>query len=72
MCGKIWEGQHNANSNAHYESKWCKKARKRAAPMTRVTNMHELGRNFVEEVHDVKETEASTAEDAAKGHHLQF
>ena len=34
--------------------------------------MHELGRNFVEEVIDVRETEASTAEEAAKGHHLQF
>ena len=34
--------------------------------------MHELGRNFVEEVLDVKETKASTAEEVVKGHHLQF
>ena len=37
-----------------------------------VTNMHELGRNFVEEVIDVRETEAATVEEAAKGHHIQF
>ena len=36
------------------------------------TNMHELGRNFVEEVIDVRETEAATVEEAAKGHHIQF
>ena len=61
VCGKAWERRHNANSNTHAESKRCKKARKRAAPTTSVTNMHELGRNFVEEVLDVRETEASTA-----------
>ena len=34
--------------------------------------MHELGRNFVEEVIDVRETGAATVEEAAKGHHIQF
>ena len=76
VCEQAWARQHKANGNAHSESKNCKKIRKRTAPTTSVTNMHELGRNFVEEVLDesldVRETEASTAEEAAKGHHLQF
>ena len=58
VCRQAWERQHKANGNAHSESKRYKKTRKRAAPTTSVTNMHELGRNFVEE--------------AAKEHHLQF
>jgi hypothetical protein len=41
------------------------------APTKKVENMHELGRNFVEEVLDVKETEFISVEEAAKGHHLQ-
>jgi hypothetical protein len=72
MCGKAWERQHTINMSTHSENKWCKQARKRVAQTISVANMHELGRNFVEEVLDVEATEARTAEDAAKGHHLQF
>ena len=69
VCGQAWEWQQEASDNAHSEGKKGTNARKRAASTTSTANMHELGRNFVEEVLDVRETEASTAEEAAKGHH---
>jgi hypothetical protein len=34
--------------------------------------MHELGKNFVEQVFNVKQVESSTTEEVARGHHLQF
>jgi len=34
--------------------------------------MHDLGRNFVEEVLDVREAQTSTEEETVKGHPLQF
>ena len=40
--------------------------------MSSVTNMHELGRTFVEEVLDVREAQTGTEEETAKGNHLQF
>ena len=40
--------------------------------MSSATDMHELGRTFVEEVLDVREVQSSTEEETAKGHHLQF
>ena len=70
VCEQAWARQHKSNGTAHSESKNCKKIRKRTAPTTSVTNMHELGRNFVEEVLDVRESKASTEEEAAKGHRL--
>ena len=72
VCGTAWEGQHHTISDAYSENQQFKKSRKRGAPTISVTNMHELGRNFVEEVIDVRETETATVEEAAKGHHIQF
>jgi altronate dehydratase len=62
VCGQAWERQQKANDNAHSDGKKCTNARTWAAPTTSTANMHALGRNFVQEVLDVRETERNTAE----------
>ena len=71
MCAP-WDMQREAGGNAFSGSGNGQKTRKRIAPMSSATNMHELGRTFVEEVLDVREAQTSTEEETAKGHHLQF
>ena len=72
VCGQAWDRQREDDGNAHFSSGNGKRTRKRIVPMSSATNMHELGRTFVEEVLDVREVQTSTEEETTKGHHLQF
>ena len=72
VCGQAWDRQREDDGNAHLSGGNGKRTRKRRVPISSATNMHELGRTFVEEVLDVREVQTSTEEETTKGHHLQF
>ena len=72
VCQTAWEVQLSAADSSHCAGEGSRRTRAKVTLEASRMNMHELGRNFVEEVVDVREVKVSTEEGAATGGHLEF